>query len=241
MSPGPGARGRDRGAGAAVRAARRPLLPELGQPARATGTPRSAAPSTRWRRSSSPQLPDMVAVRGHRLRQGQGRLRDAAGELRPAHRSSPTRTGSTTSSSSTSATSPTWTSSASARRSSRDIPDQAIATMVQGVDMELFRPDDELKKLAELAVELRPAAALRRHRRRRGHARPRSPRPPAADRWIAAVRGRPGPVVQLHRRQRLLRPRQVLERAPGDPARLHRGLHPPAATRARTSCARSRR
>ncbi|WP_066941533.1 PEP-utilizing enzyme [Microtetraspora fusca] len=35
-----------------------------------------------------------------------------------------------------------------------DIPDQAIAKMVQGVDMELFRPDDELKKLATLAVEL---------------------------------------------------------------------------------------
>jgi pyruvate,water dikinase len=34
------------------------------------------------------------------------------------------------------------------------IPDQAIATMVQGVDMELFRPDDELKKLAVKAVEL---------------------------------------------------------------------------------------
>lgn len=32
------------------------------------------------------------------------------------------------------------------------IPDQAIAKMVQGVDMELFRPDDELKKLATLAV-----------------------------------------------------------------------------------------
>ncbi|WP_020389623.1 PEP-utilizing enzyme [Kribbella catacumbae] len=34
------------------------------------------------------------------------------------------------------------------------IPDQSIAKMVQGVDMELFRPDDELKKLASLAVEL---------------------------------------------------------------------------------------
>lgn len=34
------------------------------------------------------------------------------------------------------------------------IPDQAIAKMVQGVDMELFRPDDELKKLAALAAEL---------------------------------------------------------------------------------------
>lgn len=33
-----------------------------------------------------------------------------------------------------------------------NISDQAIATMVQGVDMELFRPDDEIKGLAKLAV-----------------------------------------------------------------------------------------
>ena len=35
-----------------------------------------------------------------------------------------------------------------------NIPDLSIATMVQGVDMELFQPDDELKSLALLAVEL---------------------------------------------------------------------------------------
>ncbi len=34
------------------------------------------------------------------------------------------------------------------------IPDLAVAKMVQGVDSVLFRPDDELKKLAVLAVEL---------------------------------------------------------------------------------------
>lgn len=34
------------------------------------------------------------------------------------------------------------------------IPDQSIAKMVQGVDSDLFRPDDELKKLAKLAVSL---------------------------------------------------------------------------------------
>ena len=34
------------------------------------------------------------------------------------------------------------------------MPDQAIARMVQGVDSDLFRPDDELKKLALLAVSL---------------------------------------------------------------------------------------
>lgn len=41
------------------------------------------------------------------------------------------------------------------------IPDQAIAKMVQGVDVDLFRPDDELKKLAKLARELGVADALK--------------------------------------------------------------------------------
>lgn len=40
------------------------------------------------------------------------------------------------------------------------ISDQVIAKMVQGVDVDLFRPDDELKKLAHLAVELDLANAL---------------------------------------------------------------------------------
>ena len=35
-----------------------------------------------------------------------------------------------------------------------EITDQAVAKMVSGVDVLLFRPDDELKKLAALAVEL---------------------------------------------------------------------------------------
>jgi pyruvate,water dikinase len=34
-----------------------------------------------------------------------------------------------------------------------DIPDLAIARMVQGIEVDLFRPDDELKRLAKLAVE----------------------------------------------------------------------------------------
>ena len=41
-----------------------------------------------------------------------------------------------------------------------NIPDQAIARMVQGIDVDLFRPDDELKKLAHLAVETGVDAAL---------------------------------------------------------------------------------
>lgn len=41
-----------------------------------------------------------------------------------------------------------------------NIPDLAVARMVQGIDVELFRPDDELKKLARLAVELGVDKAL---------------------------------------------------------------------------------
>ena len=41
------------------------------------------------------------------------------------------------------------------------IPDQAIAKMVQGVEVDLFRPDDELKKLAKLAIKLGIADALK--------------------------------------------------------------------------------
>jgi len=35
-----------------------------------------------------------------------------------------------------------------------EIPDQTVARMVAGIDVLMFRPDDELKKLARLAVEL---------------------------------------------------------------------------------------
>lgn len=42
------------------------------------------------------------------------------------------------------------------------IPDQAIARMVQGIEVDLFRPDDELKQLAKLAVQLGVADALKR-------------------------------------------------------------------------------
>jgi pyruvate,water dikinase len=41
------------------------------------------------------------------------------------------------------------------------IPDQGIAQMVQGIDVDLFRPDDELKKLAHLAIKLGLTEALR--------------------------------------------------------------------------------
>jgi pyruvate, water dikinase len=57
-----------------------------------------------------------------------------------------------------------------------DIPDQAIARMVQGIDVDLFRPDDELKKLARLAVETGVDEALMKG---------------SVDQALAAVAGRP--------------------------------------------------
>jgi phosphohistidine swiveling domain-containing protein len=41
-----------------------------------------------------------------------------------------------------------------------DIPEQTVAKMVSGIDVLLFRPDDELKRLAKLAVELGVADAF---------------------------------------------------------------------------------
>lgn len=43
------------------------------------------------------------------------------------------------------------------------IPDLSIAKMVQGIDSELFRPDDELRKLAKRAVELGVADTIVNH------------------------------------------------------------------------------
>jgi pyruvate, water dikinase len=42
-----------------------------------------------------------------------------------------------------------------------DMPEQAIAQMISGIDLVCFRPDDELKKLSRLAIELGVAAHLK--------------------------------------------------------------------------------
>lgn len=42
-----------------------------------------------------------------------------------------------------------------------DIPDQSVAKMVSGIEVDLFRPDEELKRLANAAVELGVASEMR--------------------------------------------------------------------------------
>ena len=112
------------------------------------------------------------------------------------------------------------------------IPDQAIAKMVAGIQVDLFQPDEELKKLAQLAVELGLAdrfagSALRRRRARRAARRP-------AGRQVAGgLGGGQAALVQLLGRQRLLPQRQGVAGVPGHPARL-----PAQPTSPRSSAAR---
>ena len=87
------------------------------------------------------------------------------------------------------------------------ISDLGIAKMVQGIEVDLFRPDDELRQLAQIAVE---------------HGQD-------SDEFKAAFETREGPVVQLLDRQRLLLRRQGLARPPRHPARLHPRLRREAA------------
>ncbi|MFF4761839.1 PEP-utilizing enzyme [Streptomyces sp. NPDC001292] len=64
------------------------------------------------------------------------------------------------------------------------IPDQAIAKMVQGVDMELFRPDDELKRLAVKAVQLGLQSAFEKPDDVEGTLR--AVRSAGGEEWVAA-------------------------------------------------------
>ena len=67
-----------------------------------------------------------------------------------------------------------------------EISEQTVARMVAGIDVIMYRPDDELKRLAKLAV----TAGLARSSRRAATRRPCSPRCPsrgeAGRAWLAA-------------------------------------------------------
>ncbi|MEU3653343.1 PEP-utilizing enzyme [Streptomyces sp. NPDC032161] len=71
------------------------------------------------------------------------------------------------------------------------IPDQAIAKMVQGVDMELFRPDDELKRLAVMAVRSGLQSAFENPDDVEGTLR--AVREAGGDEWVAAYRAAQDP------------------------------------------------
>ena len=91
------------------------------------------------------------------------------------------------------------------RQAFPDIPDQTIAKMVSAIDVLVLRPDDELRRLARLAVELGVSEQVA-ERRERGRAR-RGPRGQRCRRTVARrLRADEGPVVLLLLRDRRLPP-----------------------------------
>ena len=66
------------------------------------------------------------------------------------------------------------------------IPDQAIAKMVAGIQVDLFQPDEEVKKLAQLAVELGPRGPVRRLCSPASEVLDGLRGDPQGDKWLAA-------------------------------------------------------
>ena len=107
------------------------------------------------------------------------------------------------------------------------ISDLGIAKMVQGIEVDLFPPDDELKKLARARGRAgRRGTAVARHRRRGARGRRRRATRGRVGRRLG---GGQGPVVQLLLRQRHVQRRQGVARPPRDPARVRPRLRRPAA------------
>ena len=150
-----------------------------------------AAPAMRGPRRSSPR------ARGIGLRQR------AAGRATTGCSTSGSPCGSTTSSSSTSGYAAYLDFFGFCKAAFPSIPDLAIAKMVAGVDVDLFRPDDELKQLARLAVEQRDRRPLHRRRRRARSAGP-ARRDEGGRAWIAEWEEAAAAVVQLLDRLGLL-------------------------------------
>ncbi len=101
------------------------------------------------------------------------------------------------------------------------IPDQAIAKMVAGIEVDLFRPDEELKKLARLAVELGVADRISNSA---ADTLEKMGTDEAGTHLDAVVGAVARPVVQLLPGQRLLQLGPGVEGLPGHPDELHREL-----------------
>ena len=98
------------------------------------------------------------------------------------------------------------------KQSFPDIPDQTIAKMVSGIDVVLFRPDSELGRLAERALELGIADDVKVAADRVRAPRARSSSSAAGQDWLADWEAVKTPVVLLLQRQRLLPPPPLLDR-----------------------------
>ena len=99
-----------------------------------------------------------------------------------------------------------------------DIPDQHIAQMVAGIDVLLFRPDAELRRLARLAIETGVDGAFVEGRTP-DEIEAELAESEAGRAWLAGARAGEGPVVQHGHRRRPLPLLSQLARRPEHPVR----------------------
>ena len=171
-------RGDTRPPGRAVRRAGRPLLRALERALRAlAGEGRGRHERARRARSPGDARSSRTSRSSPRAA-GSDRATLSFTRTTACSRAS-TASSSTTSSSSISATRRTSSSTSGAERRFPDISDQTIAKMVSAIDVLVLRPDDELRRLARLAVELgvseQVASAAERGRARREPSRAAMP------------------------------------------------------------------
>ena len=94
-----------------------------------------------------------------------------------------------------------------------EITDQTVARMVAGMEAEIFRPDEELRRLARRAVELGVDAQFQRRRAgRERHPLARAGRPARDSEWLRELAASARSLVQHQRRRRLLSLSPLLER-----------------------------
>ena len=110
------------------------------------------------------------------------------------------------------------------RKAFPDISDQTIAKMVTGIDVVTLRPDDELQRLARLAVELGLAAQVKGAGGEEA-LRAALTGSEQGERWLGDFEADEAPLVQLLLRQRALPPPPLLDRRPDAPDRDDRLLH----------------
>ena len=120
------------------------------------------------------------------------------------------------------------------------IPAQRVTQMISGIDVIMYQPDEELKKLAQQAVELGVDAVITF-----------SPewtvveaalkKLPNGREWLTALENGARALVQHFHRHRLVPPRPLVERPDERAAVGHRHLHREAASRAFPSTGRPRR
>ena len=113
-------------------------------------------------------------------------------------------------SSSTSATLRMWSSWTFATKAFPDIPLQKITQMVGGIDVIIYQPDEELKKLAKLSIDL-GVDEISHDGDCRGQCFKGMGASEKGKKWLGSLQRSPRSLVPRFHRDRLVSPRRMLE------------------------------